>query len=348
MTKNMSRKVLIPLISLVAFSFQALAQVSTPIVGFSTLPVRGKTGVNSALSLISINFSRPKAFSGVVGTKSLNGLGQTVITFDQSLFNTDQFNATSSPHFLQVKSGASNGLISQIVATSATSITLADNLNDILQDNNTAFDIIPYWTLSTALPNGAGLKTGTSANAADTISMVDPQTGVVNTYFYHSTANQWRRGNTDSSHVLISPGAGLLVTRKDPASVSILASGTVPAGPIQADIAAASSGASRSTFVANPFPLPSVTLANSGLYTGNPATGVVGGTSANSADNVIIFDPSTGAANTYFYSTSAGQWRRGNTDSSNVTIPEGASVIVSRKAGRGAFEWYIPQPAYAN
>jgi len=346
--KNKVKEAIIIAFAVVCSSFQLSAQVSTPIVGFSSLPVRGKSGVNNALSLISINFSRPKAFSGVVGTKSLNGSGQTVITFDQNLFTADQFNGASNPHFFQVKSGTSDGLISQVIATSGTSITLADNLNDILENASTAFDIIPYWTLSTAFPNGAGLKTGTSANVADTISIVDTQSGVVNTYYFHSSNSRWQRGNTDSSNVILAPGVGVLVTRKDPTAVTIIASGTVRTGPVQADVAAAPAGASRSTFIANPYPLPSVTLATSGLFTGNPNTGVVGGTSANTADNVIIFDQNTGAANTYFYHSSSGQWRRGSTDSSNVTIPEGASVIVSRKAGRGAFEWYIPQPAIAN
>jgi len=344
----MNRKFFASSLASFALATTLLAQstVSTPIVGFTTLPVRGKTGVNNTLSFISLNLSRPKAFSGIVGTKSLNGSGQTVITFSTSLFTANQFNASTNKHFFQVKSGSNDGLVSEVVATTTDSITLSDNLDSVIDNGITSFDIVPYWTLATALPGGGGLKTGTSATIADNVTIIDSVSGSGNAYFYHSTANQWRRGSTDSSHVIIPPGSGIMVTRKDAAQVNVQITGQVRTGPLQADIAAAPSTGARQSYLANPFPLASKTLAQSGLYTGNPSTGVVGGTTATTADNVIIVDPATGNANTYFYSTTANQWRRGSTDSSTVTIPDGAAVIISRKANRGAFEWYIPQPSF--
>jgi uncharacterized protein (TIGR02597 family) len=324
----------------------AQATVSTPIVGFTTLNVRGKSGANNALSYISLSLSRPKAFSGTVGTKSLNGSGQTVITFGSNLFTANQFNASTNRHFFQVKSGSNNGLVSEVVATTANSITLADNLDSIIDNNTTTFDITPYWTLSTAFPAGAGLKTGTSSASADNLTIIDPSSGTGNSYFFNSSANQWRRGTTDSSQVIIPPGSGIMVTRKDAANANLVISGEVRTGPVQADIAAAPSTGARVSYVSNPYPLASKTLSLSGLYTGNPSTGMVGGTSAAAADNLIIIDPATGTGKTYFYNTSAGQWRTGTTDSSNVTIPDGSALIISRKANRGAFEWYIPQPTF--
>ena len=88
----------------------AQTTVSTPIVGFNTLNVRAKSGANNALSFVSLNLTRPKAHSGIVGTKSLNGSGQTVITFSSSLFTANQFNAVTNRHYFLVKSGANNGL----------------------------------------------------------------------------------------------------------------------------------------------------------------------------------------------------------------------------------------------
>lgn len=320
--------------------------VSTPIVGFTTLNVRGKTGANNALSYISLNLSRPKAFSGTVGTKSLNGSGQTVITFGSNLFTANQFNASTNRHFLQVKSGANNGLVSEVIGTTENSVTLADDLDGVLENGTTSLDVIPYWTLGTAFPSAAGLKTGTSATAGDNLTIIDPATGTANNYFYSSTLNQWRKGTTDSTHVIIPPGAGIMVTRKDATSVGIVTSGQVRTGPVQTDIAAAPSTGARVTYLANPYPLASTTLGQSGLYSGNASTGVAGGTSATAADNVIIVDPATGTANSYFYNTSVGKWRKGVTDSDNVTIPDGSALIISRKANRGSFEWYIPQPTF--
>ncbi|NDB35837.1 MAG: TIGR02597 family protein [Flavobacteriia bacterium] len=333
-------------ITIPTFSLLGQSTVSTPIVGFNTLNVRAKAGANNALSFISLNLTRSKAYSGLVGTKSLNGSGQTVITFSASSFNANQFNATTNRHYFQVKSGANSGLNTEVVGTTANSIILADNLDAVLENGITSFDIIPYWTLSTAFPAGAGLKTGTSATAADNLTIIEVPSGVAQSYFYNSTANQWRKGVTDSSHVVIPPGAGLLVTRKDATSVGVVISGQVPVGPTQADIVGGTSTAPRLTYVSNPYPIASKTLATSGLYTGNSNTGLVGGTSATAADNVTIYDPATGLANSYFYNTTAGQWRKGVTDSSNVVIPEGSAIVISRKANRGAFEWYIPQPAF--
>ena len=269
-----------------------------------------------------------------------------MVTFSGSPFTANQFNSSTNRHYLQVKSGPNNGLISEIVSTALNSITLADNLDSIIEDNTTLFDIIPYWTLATAFPGGAGLKTGTSAASADNLTVTEIPSGVAQTYFYNSSANQWRKGITDSSHVIIPPGSGLLITRKDVTSVGVVISGQVPTGPTQTDIVAGTASAAKLTYVANPYPIASRTLANSGLYTGNPSTGLVGGTSSAAADNLTIYNPTTGVADTYYFNTSFNQWRKGITDSSNVVIPDGSAIVISRKANRGAFEWYIPQPTF--
>jgi len=313
------------------------------IVGYTTLNVRAKSGSANAFSYISLNVHRPTALRSVVGTKSLNGSGQSVVAVSSSL-TANQFAGTSNKHYVRVTSGVNTGLISEIVSNDTSSITLADNLDAVLENGVTKFEVRPYWTLATAFPSGAGLKAGTSSTAADNVTIIDPATGTGNSYFYNSSASQWRRGTTDSSSIIIPPGSGIMVTRKDVTAVAIQISGEVITSSVLADVAGGTASAQKFTYVANPYPVASVTLAQSGLYTGNSATGVVGGTSATAADAVTIFDPTTGTGLSYFYNTSANQWRRGTTDSSNVTIPEGAAVMITRKANRGAFEWYIPSP----
>ena len=130
-SKNMSVRIQIALYLVASAYFSATTictaqtTVSTPIVGFNTLSVRAKTSSANALSFISLNLTRPKAYAGIVGTKSLNGSGQTVITFSNSLFNSNQFNTSTNRHYFQVKSGANNGLNAEVVATTANSITLS-------------------------------------------------------------------------------------------------------------------------------------------------------------------------------------------------------------------------------
>jgi uncharacterized protein (TIGR02597 family) len=215
-------------------------------------------------------------------------------------------------------------------------------------DAGVTFEVRPYWTLATAFPSGGGLTGGTSGTTADNVTVINPSNGVADAFFYSTTASQWRKGVTDNNNYLIPPGSGILISRKNSgAAVDIVITGEVLKGPVQQNVLPGTT-AQKTTFVANPYPLVSKTLATSGLYTGNSATGLVGGTSGTTADNLIIYDPITGIAKSYFYNTTVSQWRTGVTDSSNVTIPDGSAVLITRKAGRPAFDWYIPQPAIAN
>ena len=320
----------------------SLAQTNfSDIVGYTTLNVRGKATSSSpnASSFIALNVHRPAAFKGQVGTKSLSGQ-QSVITLSSSAFTNNQL--TGQKHYLRVTSGANTGLVSEITANSTDTITVADNLDAVLVNNTTQFEVRPFWTLDTAFPSGAGLQGNTSATSADNLTVFDPTTGVANTYFYNSSLSKWRKGFADSGSDIIPPGSGIMITRKVINPVTIRITGEVITSAVLADIPGASS--QKQALVANPYPAASLTLANSGLYTGNSATGVVGGTSGSSADTVTIFNPTNGVATSYYYNTSGNQWRTGLTDASNVVIPEGAAVLITRRANRSAFEWYIPSP----
>jgi uncharacterized protein (TIGR02597 family) len=328
-----------------ATSATANTTATTDPVGFSTVVVKGKATPTSANrnTYIGIPMAQSSSYQGVIGTSTVSG-GVTVVTFPSSVFTANQFNGTGNDHYFQVTSGPNNGLVSTVTATSTDSLTLADDISSVLSDNSTTFKVVPYWTLGKVFPNGAGLTGGISATAADTVTIIPPTGGSL-TYFYNTNANEWRRGTTPSSNVIIPPGSGLLVTRKQAGDVNIVVAGAVPLGPVEGIVGAASPTASRNSLLANAFPLPSVTLANSGLYSGDPSTGVAGGISATAADTVVILDPNTGSSLTYFYNTTANEWRRGTTPSGNVTIPEGAAILVTRKAGRGEFSWYAPQPS---
>lgn len=327
---------------------QAFSQstVSTDVVGFTTLGVRAKSGSANALTFLSLNVARPKVFQGTVGTKSLDGSGRTVITQSDSSFTADAYKPgtgtfPSNKHYLLIKNGSNAGAWSEIVSNTSSSLTLADNLNDLISDGTTQFEIRPFWTLATALPSGGGLQGGTSGNAADNITIIRAN-GSVDTFFYHSGNGRWQTGITDASHAIIAPSSGVMFTRKQTSSVNIVITGEVLTTPIIADIL--SGGTAKLTYVANPYPVASKTLATSGLYSGNTATGLAGGTSANAADTVTVYNVATGAAATYYYNTSNNRWQSGISDASAVTIPDTAVLVINRKSNRGAFEWYIPTP----
>lgn len=324
------------------FTASAETAVTDP-VGVTTVTVRGKTTTTNPNTYISVNMARPTAYAGVVGTKSVDGGGRSVITFSGSPFTASQFNGTGNAHYLLVDSGTNRGVISEVYATATNSLTLVDDINDVVEDGVTAFKVIPYWTLGTAFPAGAGLNGGTSATLADSVVIIPP-TGVSLSYYYNTANSRWQRGSTDSNNVVIPPYSGLLVTRKQAGDVNIKFAGAVFTAPLESIVGAGTTTASKNTLIANPYPVSSVTLANSGLYTASATTGIVGGTSATLADSVVILDAS-GSAFSYYYNTTNSRWQRGSTDSSNVVIPAGAAVLITRKANRGEFSWFIPQPS---
>lgn len=320
---------------------------TTDPVGFTTINVRGKTTAAKAFTTVVLPMEQADAFVGAcTGANFSVDNDRTVITFGTDLFSANQFIGTGNQHYFRLSNGANAGEFSTIVANTANSITLADNLNVVLTTAST-FAVTPYWTLGTALPAGGGLQGGTSATVADTITIYNPLfVGI--TYFYNSTAGQWRTGLANSTNVIIPPGSGLGIERKQASAVGIVLAGSVPLGTSAVEVNGSLGGsATRFTLVGSAYPLASRRLADVGLYTGDASTGVVGGTSGTTADTVTIYNPSTGVGTAYFYNTSAAQWRAGLSNASEVTIPEGAAVLVTRKSGRSPFTWYIPQPTMA-
>ena len=320
---------------------------TTDPVGFTTITVRGKTTAAKAFTTVVLPMERADAYAGACSDAVFSlDAGRTKITFPSNVFTANQFTGTGNQHYFRLSNGDNAGEFSTIVANTENSVTLADDLNVVLATTST-FSVTPYWTLSTALPAGGGLQGGTSATGADTATIYNANF-VGTTYFYNSTAGQWRTGLSNSDNVIIPPGSGLGIERKQPTAANIVLAGSVPLGTSAVDVNGSSSGsATKYTLVGSAYPLASKRLADIGLYTGDASTGVVGGTSATAADTVTIFNPATGVGATYFYNTTASQWRTGLSNASDVTIPEGAAVLITRKSGRSPFAWYIPQPTMA-
>ena len=94
--------------------------------------------------------------------------------------------------------------------------------------------------------------------------------------------------------------------------------------------------------IGNVYPV-SMTLASSGLFTGDPATGLRSG-SATAADQVLIFNGT--AYDTYYYQRDArlgNGWRKTTdprADAATTEIPGGATVSILRRSA--PFDWKIP------
>jgi uncharacterized protein (TIGR02597 family) len=343
---------LVALLALSAFSASQAqeATATTDPVGFTTINVRAKSTAARALTMVVLPMERADAFVGSCtgAVFSLDGSNRTVITFSSNLFTANQFTGTGNQHYFRLSNGDNAGEFSTILSNTANSITLADNLNSVLTTAST-FAVTPYWTLGTALPNGGGLQGGTSAAGAttDTLTIYNANfTGTI--YFYSTTNNRWQTGPGDASNAIIPPGTGFAIERKQNSTVALVFAGSVPLGFSAVDVNGSTSGtAAKNTLVGSAYPLASKRLADIGLYTGNATTGVFAASSAAAADTVTIFNPTTGAQTQYFYSSTNNRWQTGPADASNITIPEGSAVLITRRNGRSPFTWYIPQPVMA-
>jgi uncharacterized protein (TIGR02597 family) len=321
---------------------------TTEPVGFTTVNVRGKTTAAKAFSTVVIPMERADAYVGSCAgaSFSLNGDNRTVITFGSDLFTANQFTGIGNQHYFRVSNGSNAGDFSTIIANTVNSITLADNVNEFLSSSST-FSVTPYWTLNTAFPSGGGLNPGTSATLADTVTIYNSNfTGTL--YYYNSNNSRWQTGITASNDVIIPPGSGLGVDRKQSSAVGLVFPGSVPLGWSAVDVNGSTSGSStKNTLVGSAYPLASKRLADLGLYTGNSTTGVFAANSATLADTVTIYNPATGVGTIYYYHSTNNRWQTGITAANDITIPDGSAVLVARKNGRAAFTWYIPQPAMA-
>ena len=341
--------------SLLPFTAGAQTTVATNPVGFTTLTATGGSTSAPGFTFTCLNMVRPAVYrSAIPSLGSSSSTGATVLIFPANTFTDGQFEGATNSCYVELTNGSATGLIANVTATKAadstqnggSTITLDQNINAVITSGATTFLVRPHWTFGTAFgaSNSAGFQGDVSATNADVIQIINPSTSVGKSYYYNTTNNHWQNGFTDSTNVIIPPYSGIYVQRKVASALSFAIVGEVKLGTTGIGVVGGSSSG-NSNLVPNPYPLPSVALAASNLYTGNANTGFVGDVSATNADNLGIFDSSTGKLTNYYYNTTNSRWQNGFTDASSVVIPSGASVLITRKNARPTFVWYVPQPS---
>jgi hypothetical protein len=134
----------------------------------------------------------------------------------------------------------------------------------------------------------------------------------------------------------------MVISRKATGTITLVVTGAVKTGPTLVPIGA------NSNLCANMYPAGTLTLGNSGLYTGSSTSGLGGASKISGADEVQIWNGS--ALRRYFYKTGGSGgigWRVSSnlkSDASGTQIPNGSAIYVIRKNGRPAFNWKIQQP----
>jgi uncharacterized protein (TIGR02597 family) len=319
--------------------------VATPPSGFVTISIAGTGGVGaSKLTFIGLALTRPVDYQG-----NLESFAANAVTDTQANWADDAFNGASGQHYLEITSGPNAGTLTDVVDTIAATKTVvtADDLSSKLSGGET-YKIRKHWTIGSIFgsSNEAGLGGGSSVTA-DQILIYNPQTSGYTIYYYQTSGlggTGWRAaGNPFASqtNAKVPLQQGLIIARKQSSGIEVKLFGAVKLGPTSLHVEVGTS------IIGNVYPAGSLTLGNSNLYTGDPSTGLSGGSSV-TADQVLIYNSATGGYAIYYYQTSGlggTGWRAaGNPfgDASATGIPLTGSVVINRKHA-GAFNWVVPQ-----
>lgn len=300
----------------------------------------------TATTYLALAVRRQATFRGTIRTVGLNPGGTaTLLTFPTSLFANGQFTGPGNASYIEFTNGTYAGLTSDIVTTTPSSIELADNVSAFITAGSTTYRIRPHWTIATAfgVQNSAGLLAGASEATADTVQIYNSQTAVFTKYYFSSVNNRWETSFQPANDVVLRPDTGVVIERRLTSPVTFSLVGEVKRGPTEVMVFGSPS-TSITTIVPNPYPVDSKRLADLNLYTGSAQTGLVGGTTWTSADNLLVYNPAKGGYSTYYFNTTSNRWQITNSDASNVTIKAGVSVQLLRRANRPTFLWYIPEP----
>ncbi len=345
---------------LAAASFVSAQSVTTDPVGFVNTNIQGTGGTTAnALTLVGLSVTQPVSFQGTVG--SYNGATH-ILTPSNGTFTTDQFNGANGAFFVEITSGASAGLLSDITATTASpsSITTADDLSAQISSGQ-SFKIRKHWTLQSVFGPNANtnnqviLGTGATASAADEVLVYDRPSTQYITYYYKVGGvfggDGWRSTTganplvTDVSGTVLRITDGTILRRKLSAAVTLSLPGAVKLGPTERTVLGGLN-------LFGDLYASGATLANSGLYDpAHPETSLQAGATPSSADQLLLYDGTQYV--TYYYKVGGvfggDGWRSTSganplsTDVSTTPLPAGTGIIIKRLS-TVAFLWTAPQP----
>ncbi len=329
----------------------AKAQVYTDPVGFRTMTILGtNNGASPYITLHGLGMTQLPVSRGNATAVSANKIGVN------ATLTAGQFNKTADnnfSHFIELTSGPYSGLMADIVSNDTAYVYTADDISSYI-GSGTTYKIYPHWTIGKLFgPNNeAGLQGGTSALTADNIQLWSVGSQAYATTYYFKTGGLggtgWRSTASTSinaSNAVVYIDDSLYIARVGASDVTNKLIGAVKLGPTISGIV--SNGV---TILGNVYPAGQP-LGSSGLYTGSPTNGLLGGTSALTADNLQLWVPGSQAyAITYYFKTGGlggTGWRSTastSVDTSTNTIPAGASVYILRRPGNPEFNWSAPQP----
>ena len=332
------------LFSLILSSQSVFGQTnfSTDPVGLIQLSVVGGSVAAPKISLVSPTLTQPVSYQGLI-----TAISGTAITVGGTPWNANQFNGAAGSYYVEIVSTATaaiSGTLSDITATTTSTIATAQPTGAAIGDSIKIRKDITISDLFGA-NNSAGLLATGDASSSDEVLIYNGATAA--SYYYYTDASHLYDGWYDLSfnpagQVTIAPNEGVVIKRKAAASLSIVFNGAVKTGntliPILNGLNVLGTASAKG-----------LTLDTSGLYTGNPATGVLASNDASTADQIILYSNGGATQSLYYYYTDASHSFDGWYDLSfnpagSIPISPGTAFVLKRYGGGNAFNWVLPSP----
>lgn len=312
--------------------------VDTETFGTVCIPISGHTGAGSTtLSFIGLGVVGQLADTGSVTSAGANTLTDTTGDWAGADF-------TTAPHYVVITSGAHAGVVSDI--TGITGATVLDTLDDLSALVPTvvgeSYEIRLHSTVASIFgpANEGGLQADLNSADADNVQLVSPNGGVQTLFFSTDSGTPgWRDGNLNpAGGTVINPEQGVVVARKQAMGLSLYLNGALRVG---SSVVPVEEGFNLLGLVRSE---DGLTLDGTGLFTGDPVTGVTGGSNPSIADNVLTVE-TDGSVTRHFYRTTGTTGWHDTTFVASGTrmLDAGTAFYIVRKAGNGgAFNWTIP------
>lgn len=320
------------LASAALFTLTSLSAVETDPVGYVTVDVAA-----NGFTFIGTPLVTATEYSGQV-----DSVASSTINFASSPFEVNEYaeitiGTDQVPQYVvEFTNGSDVGTTLPVISNTLGSVTVSEDVSGFA-DNTTTIVIRKLHTLDSLFPAGSPLTGSFTAASADEVLIFDSGSQSSVSYFYSTIGSEWRSGTgiANGSRSIL-PNQAIYIQRKS-GPTSITFTGNVKMGTSAIDIFPGYNLIPNSYPVAYSFNL-------SGLYTGNPSTGLKAGFSSAIADEVIVY-AADATPTTYFYSSINNQWESATGSfSGEVAIPAGGALMINRKASEGAFSWVKTQP----
>ena len=290
------------------------------IVGYTTTVVKGtgSSGSSQFFSFIPVQLQKDKIFQGSAIASG------TSVTLTGASLTSGALNAGSTypTHYLLLTSGSSAGLTTDVASNTTGGVTTVDDFSSYI-NAGASVAIVPHVKITDVLGVSGSQKIagGSTASAADNIYLVGSD-GNLKTFYYKTGVGAGLKNslNQDATGLVVYPGEMILVGRKTTAdTASIVQTGIVPTSDTKNVMAQGYSTVCSGAPVA--LKLSDLTSVTAGAST------------ASTADNIFVVDPSTGQLKAFYYKTGVGAgWKTSSNTAADLNTDIADGFVYLRRS----------------